>query len=282
LSSADRARPRFRAKSQKTILIIDADAGDRRTIQAALRADYQTVDAVNGAEGLRAVRNGSVDLVILESRLPDLAGTEVLARSKVSRPRVPVIMVTAFGSEAVCARALKLGVRDYFAKPVDPTELLGSVERIMVAVEREQTARSNVLCGTTASRAAPSATFQGIGSLEERIRHVARYVEDHYCERVSLNAIAASLEMRPYTLSRAFRAVMRVRFRDRLIQCRVGKAMELLRSSRHSVTDVALMVGFGDLPRFDKIFRKRLGMSPSSYRARAWAATSDRRQTKNY
>jgi YesN/AraC family two-component response regulator len=259
----------------KTIVVIDGDPGARRRIRAALKGIYRVTEAATGADGLSAIRRGHVDLVTLESRLHDVDGIDLLAKIKALRPRVPVIMVTAFGSEMVCATALKHGVRAYFPKPMDPNDFFDSVQRILSAADRPSPPRSNVLAGPNSGHAV---TADRPPSLEERVRAVAHYVEEHYGEPVSLRAIAAGLKMSPYALSRAFTAVMKTRFRDRLMQCRVSKAMELLRTSDHSVTEVALMVGFGDLPRFDKVFRKRLGMAPSAYRA----ATRDRQPASNY
>jgi YesN/AraC family two-component response regulator len=259
----------------KTIVVIDGDPGARRGIRAALRGVYRVTEAATGADGLSAVRRGDIDLVTLESRLHDFGGIDLLAKIKALRPRVPVIMVTAYGSEMVCATALKHGVRAYFPKPIDPNEFFDSVQRILSATHRPSAPRSNVLAGPNPGRAVIAARPT---SLEERVHTVADYIENHYGEPVSLRAIAAGLKMSPYALSRAFTAVMKTRFRDRLMHCRVSKAMELLRTSDYSVTEVALMVGFGDLPRFDKVFRKRLGMAPSAYRA----ATRDRRPASNY
>jgi AraC-like DNA-binding protein len=55
-------------------------------------------------------------------------------------------------------------------------------------------------------------------------------------------------------------------YRQLMSDSRIARARELLRSSDYTVTDIAQMVGFSDLPRFDKVFKAVMGASPSAYR----------------
>ena len=63
--------------------------------------------------------------------LPDRSGLEVLIEIRSARPWLPVVMMTGYGSEALCASALRLGVRDYFPKPVNIGDLLDAVRRLV-------------------------------------------------------------------------------------------------------------------------------------------------------
>jgi AraC-like DNA-binding protein len=67
-------------------------------------------------------------------------------------------------------------------------------------------------------------------------------------------------------LSRMFTAHFGLSIRRYIAQVRVARAMQSLERPGVSVTDIALQVGFYDLPRFDKVFRRLVGMSPSAYR----------------
>ncbi len=74
--------------------------------------------------------------------------------------------------------------------------------------------------------------------------------------------------MRKSYLSRRFKAVMGVTFRQYLLRVRLERAKVLLSTSSVSITEVAQVAGFRDLPRFDKLFRRYTGVPPSVYRAR--------------
>jgi two-component system response regulator YesN len=93
-------------------------------------------------------------------------------------------------------------------------------------------------------------------------------MQARYWDRVPLSDLARELGIGKYTFSRRFRQVMGVPFRDYLVRLRLEKAKALLRTAGVSITEVAHMVGFGDLPRFDKLFKRYTGVTPSGYRPR--------------
>lgn len=105
---------------------------------------------------------------------------------------------------------------------------------------------------------------------ELRIRRATALIRDNLAERVTLGFVAAPLGISRFTLSRSFKAVMRESFREYLLRSRIDWARELLEGER-SITEIALMVGFGDLPRFDKVFKAHTRMSPSAYRKKLLA-----------
>ena len=69
-------------------------------------------------------------------------------------------------------------------------------------------------------------------------------------------------------LSRRFKEVAGMTFRGYLLRVRLERAKTLLSRKHASITEVAHSVGFGDLPRFDKLFKRYTGLTPSAYRAR--------------
>jgi DNA-binding response OmpR family regulator len=100
-------------------------------VALALSEAYDVQQAATGAEALGIVRREPVAAVVLDYRLPDQTGLDVLSQIKSAQPRLPVIMMTGYGSEGVCASALKLGIRDYFPKPLSVFDLRQSLGRIL-------------------------------------------------------------------------------------------------------------------------------------------------------
>lgn len=74
--------------------------------------------------------------------------------------------------------------------------------------------------------------------------------------------------MSKFWLSHRFHEAMGITFRDYLTKIRLERAKALLATGDASITEVAQMVGFGDLPRFDKLFKRYTGLTPSAYRIR--------------
>src|SRR6266478_3184042 len=114
------------------IVVIEDEQAIRRGVVDLLRASgYQVAEAADGACGLEeAVRRG-VDLVLLDLLLPKRDGLDVLAEIRKVRPTLPVIIVTARGSEGDRVRGLKMGADDYVMKPFSARELLARVEAVL-------------------------------------------------------------------------------------------------------------------------------------------------------
>ena len=115
------------------ILLVDDEAAIQRAVGPLLRSRGYDVDiAGTGAEALERFVQQPPGLVVLDLGLPDLEGTEVCRQIR-AKSDVPIIVLSARGSEADKVNALDLGADDYVTKPFGPEELLA---RIRVALRR--------------------------------------------------------------------------------------------------------------------------------------------------
>src|SRR5437773_12212700 len=114
------------------IVVVEDEPAIRRGVVDLLRASgYQVAEAADGARGLEeSVRRG-VDLVLLDLLLPKRDGLDVLVELRKTRPTLPVIILTARGSEDDRVRGLKMGADDYVVKPFSARELLARVEAVL-------------------------------------------------------------------------------------------------------------------------------------------------------
>jgi DNA-binding response OmpR family regulator len=117
---------------QARIVVVEDEAAIRKGVVHALRASgYEVTEAADGEQGLQeAVRLG-VDLVLLDLLMPKKDGLEVLAELRQIRPTLPVIILTARGTEEDRVRGLKMGADDYVVKPFSAKELLARVEAVL-------------------------------------------------------------------------------------------------------------------------------------------------------
>jgi two-component system phosphate regulon sensor histidine kinase PhoR len=99
---------------------------------------YVTLAALNGEEGLHMALSEEPDLVILDLRMPKMPGLQVLRKLRERQCPVPVIVITAYGSEEVVVRALRLGADDYVAKPFELDEMINVVERVLSENRQEK------------------------------------------------------------------------------------------------------------------------------------------------
>ena len=116
----------------KTVLVVDDDESLRRVVEYNLGEEgYRVVTAPDGAAGLRAFQEGSVDLVLTDVRMPDMDGLELLTRLKTMQPELPVIVLTAHGTINSAVEAMKLGAFDYLTKPFNRDQLKAAVRKVL-------------------------------------------------------------------------------------------------------------------------------------------------------
>ena len=112
------------------ILIIDDDLDFAASLKLILENEnYQPLLAHSEDEALEVVRNNVVDLALIDIRLGQDNGIELLPKLKAIQPEVLCVMVTGFGSVETAVQALNNGAYDYLRKPVNPDELLATLRR---------------------------------------------------------------------------------------------------------------------------------------------------------
>lgn len=181
----------------RTILIVDDDDALRRLLGDRLRAEgFDVREAADGRRALEAVAAGGLDLVLLDLRLPDLDGLEVLRRLPEDRP--PVVLLTAHGTIPRAVEAMRLGAEDFLVKPSTPEHIRLAIERALERWRlsrecdylREELQRRHVLVTggdpamaallESARRAAPSATtvlIEGESGTGKEV--LARWIHAH-------------------------------------------------------------------------------------------------------
>ena len=117
---------------KRTVVVVEDEDAIRRGIVDALGvAGYEPVEAADGVVGLEEALRGGVDLVLLDLLLLKKNGFEVLEELRVTRPALPVIILTARGSEDDRVRGLRGGADDYVVKPFSARELLARVDAVL-------------------------------------------------------------------------------------------------------------------------------------------------------
>jgi DNA-binding response OmpR family regulator len=127
-----------------TALLIDDDTTGNLLFGYALRRDgFQVLTAESGRVGSSIASSGAADVVLLDLRLPDLDGIDLLRLIKRNAPSVPVIMMTAYRSTEVIVKAMRLGAADFLEKPLTPDELLEAVHQALAGERRVGAERAN-------------------------------------------------------------------------------------------------------------------------------------------
>jgi DNA-binding response OmpR family regulator len=121
-----------------TVLIVDDEPDILVLLRLALQAaGYSTVEATDGEEALRVIRDRNPDVVLLDIMMPVMDGWVTLERLNTAGDHPPVIMVTARTGAREHDRAMALGAEDFVTKPFEPKDLLERMQSVIAGVPGE-------------------------------------------------------------------------------------------------------------------------------------------------
>ena len=164
----------------KSLLFVDDDAPLRNRLARAIEKrgfDVRTAESVS--EGVEAARNNPPAFAVVELRLEDGSGLEVVEVLRLVRPDIRIVMLTGYGNIASAVSAIKAGAVDYLAKPVDADEILAAL--------------------LEAERPLPPPPDNPMSADRVRWEHIQRVFEQ--CER-NVSETARRLKMHRRTLQR--------------------------------------------------------------------------------
>ena len=123
-------------RGNQLVLIIDDDPGLRKTLSDILRVTgYKTLTAKNGAEGTDLLRKNPVNVALIDLKLPDMSGIDVLVKVRDERPLTQAIILTGNATLDSAIDATNKGAFSYLQKPYDMDQLLLHIKR---AIEKQQ------------------------------------------------------------------------------------------------------------------------------------------------
>ncbi len=159
------------------IMIVDDDDALRESLELILSAEgYSVVSAHCGEAALEAIEHAPVDVVLCDLRMPGIDGFDLMPQIARLMPGVPIILMSAHGTEDLAVEAIKRGAYDYLAKPFQPAEIKLTLVK---AHEREALRRKNELLERDMSRSlgdrAIVAASDGMISLLEMLERTAAY-----------------------------------------------------------------------------------------------------------
>lgn len=125
-----------------TILIVD-DEPNYLIVLSELLADegFETLTADNGQAGLDIAKDTDLDLVITDMQMPGMDGLTFLQHLKTLNPKLPVIMITAFGEVDKAVKAMQAGAYNYLTKPFNNDELVANIKK---SIEHYQLSKENI------------------------------------------------------------------------------------------------------------------------------------------
>ncbi len=135
------------------VLIIDDDTAFCSLLKTFLRKNqYDTEEYHTGKDGIRAVYEKPFDLVLIDFRLPDLDGLDLLKNIKKKYFHLPVIIMTNYANIKIAVKAMQLGAFEYVTKPINPDEILLSIKGALDAAKEKKEEKVSTPAKKSSSR----------------------------------------------------------------------------------------------------------------------------------
>ncbi len=234
--------------ARKTVLIVDDDLAtlemQARLVQTQSTAS-QVLTARNGREALAVLAHQRPDLILLDLLMPELDGFGVLEalRAQDATRNIPVIVLTGQTLTERDMARLNRGVATVLSKG------MFSVDETLAHVEAALARRRKLS-----------------GEAQRLVRLAMAYLHAHYTEPLSRDALARYVGLSDDYLTYCFRQELGMTPIAYLNRYRIAQAKLLLKETGHTITEIALAVGFSDSGYFSRIFRRETGLSPDAFR----------------
>ena len=252
-----------------TVLVVEDNKDMRALLKMQLEDRYNVYTAADGAEGLRKVNQLHPDIVVTDQMMPEMSGSEMLKqiRSNFDISHIPVIILTAKGSEEAKIKAISLGANAYITKPFNKEYLIARIDQLLSdrKVFREK------IWNNSNSNTEQSTESNSYGSYLEK-KDLQMLEKIHEVIELNLNnsdfnidVIAENLGLSRSAFFKKVKSLTGLAPVDLVRDFRLNKSVELLKNTDFTVTEIAYEVGFKEAGYFGKCFRKKFDQTPTEF-----------------
>lgn len=242
---------------------------DERIIRKGLvlTTDWQSLgcevvgEAENGLEALDLVKKLKPELVITDIRMPLLDGFEFIEQAK-EICDCEFLILSGFNDFSYAKKAIRLGVTEYIAKPIDDKELYDCITHAVNKIKKKQ--EENFI----GNEHQVSPLKVEIQTQNKHIKRAKEYIEKNYNRNISVGDVCKALLISESYLTKLFKENTEYSFIDYLTHFRIRKACELLTDPDLKIYHIAEKVGYRDQRYFSVLFKKIIGMTPKQYQDR--------------
>ncbi len=246
---------------KKIILVVEDNEDIRFYLKDNLKGVYKVEEATNGKEGWERIKQLNPDLVVSDIMMPLMDGVELARKIKTETltAHIPVILLTAIGSEEKQLEGLKAGVNDYITKPFT-FEILAS--RIRNLLSQQELLQKRFQKQIEVNPAEVT-----INSVDEKFLKQALEIVEKNMDNAgfSVEDFSRDMFMNRATLYRKIVSLTGKAPADFIRLIRLKRGAQLLAKSGMSIAEIAYEVGFKDPKYFSKAFKEEFGVLPSKY-----------------
>ena len=249
-------------EENKNLLIVEDNLEMQAFLKRSLEDIYNVVIANNGKEGLEALENKEIDVILSDIMMPEMDGIEFCNRVKNSLlwNHIPFILLTAKTNVSSKIEALDVGADAYVEKPFSFSFLEAQIRNLIES-------RKKLLKKFSET---PFVSLKTIGKSEadqEFLTNLHEIIEQNISnERFSIDQLASALNISNSGLFTKIKNLTSTTPNKLLLLVRLKKASELLIENNYRINEICYMVGFNNPSYFAKCFQKQYGVLPKDFR----------------
>jgi len=251
-------------KGKPIILVVEDHAEVSQYIVSCLAPEFAAITAMNGDDGIRMAQEHIPDLIISDVMMPGKDGFELcsILKTDIQTSHIPIILLTGRGDHEALIEGIEHGADAYVVKPFDPDELKLRVKKLL-----ELRAALSQYYRKHASTEEPAILGQSSPKENEFMKKLRSIVEEHINDsQFNMDMLSKHMAMSHPQLHRKITALTGESTGKFVRSVRLAKAIELLKNSDFTISEIAYETGFSEPGYFTKTFSKEYNMSPSEYR----------------
>lgn len=246
---------------RQQILVIDDNADVRKYIRLNFEGEYNVLLAENGRIGADMAIENIPDLIISDVMMPEFDGFELSKQLKTDQrtSHIPIILLTARNAPEAKAEGYETGADAYITKPFNTNVLKSLVKNLL-----EQRKRLRELFNNGSEIEIKKVSINKAD--EDFLKRITLYVDLNIeSESIDIDKMSADFNMSRSQFYRKIKALTNKSIIDFITTHRMNKALELLASGNHNITETAYRVGYSLPNNFTRAFVKFFGETPTKY-----------------
>lgn len=250
----------------EVLLFVDDSSELQDFVVESLNGKFKTIlTASNGIEALNVISRNMPSIIVSDVMMPEMDGYELCSRIKKNKDmcHIPVILLTARDDEHSKKRGYEVGADTYISKPFDIETLLEVIKGLLR--NRRQTKQFYMNFS-----AVPEMENKNLGNADEIfIKKLNEVIKENISNPdLDINLISASIGMSRTSFYNKLKSVTDVSGSEYINRIRLEYAMNLIKSTDLSFTEISEMSGFTSSKYFSTIFKQYIGMTPTQFRSK--------------
>lgn len=247
------------------ILVADDEPIERQVVSKRIQKNFpeqiEIFTAQNGREAMEVFERENCQIAILDISMPGVNGLEAAKYIREKFPQSIIIFLTAYDEFNYAKQAIGLKALEYLLKPGRDEELQATLEEAFSLIDSDKIPAD----GEPAGQSAENEDMDHL-KIPTVASEIASFMEAHYQDDLSLQSVAGEMGYSEVYFCRLFKNCFDKTFIMYLNDLRMAKAQELLRDISINIKEISERVGYRDANYFTRIFKKKMGMTPSEYR----------------